>query len=294
MYENLHKPVLLKETIEYLKIKPNGIYIDATIGTGGHAEEILKRLDKGILIGIDCDISAIEISKKRLEKYKKNLKLFNSNFVDIRKILSDLKIKSVDGILFDLGVSYIQLSNSERGFSFLRDGPLDMRMDKNIKITAEMIVNTYPENELFRIFREYGEERWAKRISKIIVDYRSKKKIETTTQLSEIVLSAIPRKFHFQRIHPATRIFQALRIEVNNELDNIKVALSEAVKILRTSGKIAVISFHSLEDRITKHFFKENSSILKIITKKPVQPDNNEIKENPNSRSAKLRVAEKI
>jgi len=294
MCNNLHKPVLLKESIEYLKVKSDGIYVDATIGTGGHAEEILKKLGSGLLIGIDCDISAIEISKKRLEKYKRKLKLFCSNFVDIRKILSDLKIQKLNGILFDLGTSSVQLSDPERGFSFLKDGPLDMRMDKNTRITAKAIVNTYPENELFRIFKEYGEEKWAKRVSKFIVDYRSKREIETTLQLSEIVLSAIPKKFHFQRIHPATRVFQALRIEVNDELNNIRVGLSEAMRILSACGRIVVISYHSLEDRIVKHFFRDHLDSLNTITKHPVQPGPDEIKENPSSRSAKLRVAEKL
>ncbi|MBT1278807.1 16S rRNA (cytosine(1402)-N(4))-methyltransferase RsmH [Thermoanaerobacter sp. CM-CNRG TB177] len=307
--EYSHKSVLLKETIEYLNIKPEGIYVDGTLGGGGHSEQILKRLTKGKLIAIDRDLDAIKASKERLKNYK-NVKYINNNFKNIREILKSLGVDKVDGIILDLGVSSFQLEEVERGFSYMKDAPLDMRMDKNSTFSAYDVVNKYSQQELEKVIREYGEEKWASRIAKFIVKEREKGEIKTTFQLVEIIKNAIPASARRKGPHPAKRTFQAIRIEVNEELKGLGKAIEDMVEVLRGKGRIAIITFHSLEDRIVKNTFKKlenpctcppnmpcicgKKPVVKIITKKPVVPSKEEIETNSRSRSAKLRVAEKL
>lgn len=307
--EYSHKSVLLKETIEYLNIKPEGIYVDGTLGGGGHSEEILKRLTTGKLIAIDRDLDAIKASKERLKNYK-NAEYINDNFKNIKEILKSLNIDKVDGILLDLGVSSYQLEEVKRGFSYMKDAPMDMRMDKNSPFSAYDVVNKYSQQELERVIREYGEEKWASRIAKFIVKEREKGEIKTTFQLVEIIKNAIPASARREGPHPAKRTFQAIRIEVNEELKGLDKAIEDMVEVLRGKGRIAIITFHSLEDRIVKNTFKKlenpctcppnmpctcgKKPVVKIITKKPVLPSKEEIETNSRSRSAKLRVAEKL
>ncbi|MEQ6360255.1 16S rRNA (cytosine(1402)-N(4))-methyltransferase RsmH [Thermoanaerobacter thermohydrosulfuricus] len=307
--EYSHKSVLLKETIEYLNIKPEGIYVDGTLGGGGHSEEILKRLTIGKLIAIDRDLDAIKASKERLKNYK-NVEYINDNFKNIKEILKSLDIDKVDGILLDLGVSSYQLEEVERGFSYMKDAPLDMRMDKNSPFSAYDVVNKYSQQELERVIREYGEEKWASRIAKFIAKEREKGEIKTTFQLVEIIKNAVPASARREGPHPAKRTFQAIRIEVNEELKGLDKAIEDMVEVLRGKGRIAIITFHSLEDRIVKNTFKKlenpctcphnmpctcgKEPLIKIITKKPVLPSKEEIETNSRSRSAKLRVAEKL
>ncbi|AAM24855.1 16S rRNA (cytosine(1402)-N(4))-methyltransferase RsmH [Caldanaerobacter subterraneus] len=307
--EYVHKSVLLKETIEHLNINPEGIYVDGTLGGGGHSEEILKRLTTGKLIAIDRDEEAILAAKERLKDYK-NVIYIKDNFKNIKEILRNLGIEKVDGILLDLGVSSYQLEEVERGFSYMKDAPLDMRMDKTSPFSAYDVVNRYSEKELERVIREYGEEKWASRIAKFIVEERKKGDIKTTSQLVEIIKKAIPASARRTGPHPAKRTFQAIRIEVNEELKDLDRALEDMVEVLRGKGRIAVITFHSLEDRIVKNTFKKlenpctcppglpctcgKQPVIKIITKKPILPSKEEVEENPRSRSAKLRVAEKL
>ncbi|UZQ82083.1 16S rRNA (cytosine(1402)-N(4))-methyltransferase RsmH [Thermoanaerobacter sp. RKWS2] len=307
--EYSHKSVLLKETIEYLNIKPEGIYVDGTLGGGGHSEEILKRLTTGKLIAIDRDLDAIKASKERIKNYK-NVEYINDNFKNIKEILKSLDIDKVDGILLDLGVSSYQLEEVERGFSYMKDAPLDMRMDKNSPFSAYDVVNKYSQQELERVIREYGEEKWASRIAKFIAKEREKGEIKTTFQLVEIIKNAVPASARREGPHPAKRTFQAIRIEVNEELKGLDKAIEDMVEVLRGKGRIAIITFHSLEDRIVKNTFKKlenpctcphnmpctcgKEPLIKIITKKPVLPSKEEIETNSRSRSAKLRVAEKL
>lgn len=307
--EYVHKSVLLKETIEHLNINPEGIYVDGTLGGGGHSEEILKRLTTGKLIAIDRDEEAILAAKERLKDYK-NVIYIKDNFKNIKEILRNLGIEKVDGILLDLGVSSYQLEEVERGFSYMKDAPLDMRMDKTSPFSAYDVVNRYSEKELERVIRGYGEEKWASRIAKFIVEERKKGDIKTTSQLVEIIKKAIPASARRTGPHPAKRTFQAIRIEVNEELKDLDRALEDMVEVLRGKGRIAVITFHSLEDRIVKNTFKKlenpctcppglpctcgKQPVIKIITKKPILPSKEEVEENPRSRSAKLRVAEKL
>lgn len=307
--EYSHKSVLLKETIEYLNIKPEGIYVDGTLGGGGHSEEILKRLTTGKLIAIDRDLDAIKASKERLKNYK-NVEYINDNFKNIKEILKSLNIDKVDGILLDLGVSSYQLEEIERGFSYMKDAPLDMRMDKNSPFSAYDVVNKYSQQELEKVIREYGEEKWASRIAKFIVKEREKGEIKTTFQLVEIIKNAIPASARREGPHPAKRTFQAIRIEVNQELKGLDKTIEDMVEVLRGKGRIAIITFHSLEDRIVKNTFKKlenpctcppnmpctcgKKPVVRIITKKPVLPSKEEIETNSRSRSAKLRVAEKL
>lgn len=304
-----HKSVLLNETIEYLNIKPDGIYIDGTLGGGGHSAEILKRLKTGRLIAIDRDIDAIYASMQNLKEYT-NVDYVHDNFKNIKEILKRLNIDTVDGILLDLGVSSYQLDEKGRGFSYMQDAPLDMRMDKSSNFSAYDVINKYTEQELARVIKEYGEEKWASRISKFIVNARTKSEIKTTYQLVEIIKNAIPVSARREGPHPAKRTFQAIRIEVNEELKELDKAVIDMVDILKSGGRIAIITFHSLEDRIIKKVFKnlENpctcpprmpctcgkKPIIKIITKKPVVVSSNELEDNPRARSAKLRVAEKL
>lgn len=287
-----HLPVLLREAIEALNPRSDGIYIDATIGPGGHSESILKLIGpEGRLIGIDRDLEALEIAEKRLSDRRVSLK--KGSFSEMEGLLYSNGISEVDGILFDLGVSMLQLKDPERGFSFISDKPLNMRMDKKQRLSAWDVVNRYSEEKLERILREYGEERLSRKISKAIVRRRSKKTIDTCSELSGIVEGVYGRK---GRLHPATKTFQALRIEVNKELEELRAGLDSSLRLLKKDGRLCVISYHSLEDRIVKGFMVDSSKkgLLRIITKKPITPCPEEISSNPSSRSAKLRVGVRI
>ncbi len=290
-----HYSVLHKEILEYISLSKGDIIVDATVGGGGHSYEILKNLKDKRIIGIDKDQYAIERAAERLKEFEGRFQLIKSPFKNLDKVLDNLGIEKVDGFIFDLGVSHFHLK-LERGFSFQREEFLDMRMDKDSPLTAYDVVNTYPEYKLAEIIQKYGEDRFARRIAKNIVDYRKKKKIETTKELENIVFHSYPRKLRYGKVHPATRTFQAIRIEVNNELEEIKEALNKAIERLDKGGIIAVISFHSLEDRIAKNIYKEHKSLknLQILTKKPITPTQRELEENPPSRSAKLRVAMRV
>lgn len=305
-----HVSVLLNECLEGLNIKENGIYVDGTLGGAGHSSEILKRLSKeGRLIGIDQDTDALKAAKERLKDYS-NVTFVHSNFSNIENVLNNLNIDGVDGILMDLGVSSYQLDEGERGFSYMKDAPLDMRMNRENDFSAYNVVNEYSEEDLYRIIRDYGEEKFAKRIASFIVENRQEKNIETTLELVEIIKNAIPAKARREGPHPAKRTFQAIRIEVNNELGVINKMIDDAVSMMNKGGRICIITFHSLEDRIVKNEFKELSlscvcppelpicqcdkvSEVKVITRKPILPSKEEVEANPRSRSAKLRVAEK-
>lgn len=290
-----HVPVLLEETIDSLKMKPGDIVVDCTLGDGGHSEEILKRIQSdGVLLGIDVDAESLERSKKFLEKIEGKKIFVHDNFSNLKEILREQKLGKVDGILMDFGWSSPQFAERGRGFSFQTNEVLDMRYDaKSEDRTAKDIMNNYSERELEEIFRKYGEEKNSKRIAREIVKSRKEKSINTTNELVEIVMKI--NKKGKGKIHPATRVFQAIRMEVNHELDVIKKVLPEAVEALTVGGRLVVITFHSLEDSIVKHFFKgQNDKILKIINKKPITPKLEEIKNNPRARSAKLRVVEKI
>ena len=278
--------------MEMLDIRENGTYVDATVGLGGHAAAVLSRLgSSGRLVGIDRDENALGYARQRLGNNRVALK--KGSFSGLQDILLSLDIHKVDGILFDLGVSMMQLKGMERGFSFLSDSRLDMRMDTEQELTAWDIVNKYPEKEMERILREYGEDPYAKRTAKTIVFNRMKKKIDTCRELADIISKACGRR---GKIHPATRAFQALRIEVNREMDELKNGLASAVNMLTSDGRLCVISYHSLEDRIVNNFIRESAreGVLKILTKKPLTPAYEEVRRNPSSRSAKLRGAEKL
>lgn len=304
-----HTPVLLSETLHYLKIQSAGIYIDGTVGGGGHAEEILHRLTaKGKLICIDADEDAIQFAKKRLGRFGEQVTLVHENFHNLKEILRSLNVEAIDGLLLDLGVSSAQLENPSRGFGYLRDGRLDMRMDQRQTLDAWFVVNRYPEKDLAEIFWKFGEERHARAIAKRVISARRNQPIETTGELMEIVQS-VARGRHL--VKSLARVFQAIRIEVNRELENLKKALKDGTECLRDGGRIVVISYHSLEDRIVKNFFREEAAEtipsgnrllpehvkqprLKVLTKKPVVPRREEIQRNPRARSAKLRAAERI
>jgi len=306
-----HVSVLLEETIAGLKVKPDGIYVDCTLGGGGHSQAILERLgSKGVLIGIDQDLEAIQTARQRLINYPARFEAVHANYKELTKIVNEIGYLAVDGVLFDLGVSSYQLDNAERGFSYKQDAPLDMRMDQTNPLTAEDLVNNLSEDELADIIWRYGEERWAKRIAKFIVERRTIKPIKTTGQLVDIIKAAIPAGARREGPHPAKRTFQALRIEVNKELEVLEKALEDAAKLLNKGGRIAVITFHSLEDRVVKEKFKElakgcecppsfpvcvcgKKPTLRVITKKPVVPSAEEIEANPRARSSKLRIGEK-
>jgi 16S rRNA (cytosine1402-N4)-methyltransferase len=285
----------LNESVSALLESGGTVFVDATIGLGGHSYEILKRNPKAYLIGIDKDEEALERAEERLKEFEGRFSLYKADYSDVDLVLREEGIDKVDGVLMDLGVSMLQLKTPERGFSFNEDAPLDMRMDKSQKLTAYEVVNRYSEKDLARIIKEFGEERFAWRIAKAIVSHRRKKPIETTKELAQIVEKAIPKGF-YKKIHPATKTFQAVRMEVNKELDNLKTALVKIPHLLNKGGRIAVISFHSLEDRIVKHTFRhfEREGILKVLTKKPITPTEEEIEKNPPSRSAKLRVAQRV
>lgn len=312
MSEFHHRSVLLNESVSYLKVNPSGIYVDATVGGAGHSEKIASLLNPaGLLIGIDQDQKAINAAYKRLGLLNPNFKLFHRNFTYLKEILIEIGIKEVDGILFDLGVSSPQLDEEERGFSYRNDAPLDMRMDQSQPFSAAHLVNTASREELSEIFWKYGEERWSKRIASFIEDFRAKKVIETTGELATLIKNAIPAGARQYAPHPARRVFQALRIAVNNELEVLANALEQAISVLKPGGRVVVISFHSLEDRLVKSTFNEKARgcicpkelpvcqcgmkpQLRIITKKVVFPLETEVKENPRSRSSRLRAAEKL
>ena len=309
--EFVHKSVLLKETIEGLKIKPDGIYVDGTLGGGGHASEVARRLsDKGSIIGIDQDAAAIEAAGIRLKDFGEKVIIVRSNYCDMKSQLGKLGIDKVDGIVLDLGVSSYQLDTAERGFSYREDAPLDMRMDRRQKMTARDIVNDYEERELYRVIRDYGEDKFAKNIAKHIVAARQKAPIETTGQLTEIIRASIPMKFQKKSGHPAKRTFQAIRIELNQELEVLKNSLDAMIDLLNPGGRLCIITFHSLEDRIVKSAFRKNENpctcpsdfpvcvcgkISKgsIITRKPILPSKEEMEENSRAKSAKLRIFER-
>ena len=302
---NFHIPVMSERVLDLLITRKEGIYIDCTLGGGGHSEEIIKKIyPDGLLIGLDQDIEALEFSRERLSKNQDRVVIVKSNFNDLKLLLQDLGINQVTGVLFDLGLSSYQVDTKVRGFSFLEENLLDMRMDLSRKIDARYIVNQYSEQELVDIFSKYGEERFSRSIARMIVKKRKEKRIETTRQLAELVTNIYARfKKKRWNIHPATRVFQALRIEVNRELEILSKALIDSVKQLEPNGRICVISYHSLEDRIVKHSFREmarddfinlNKYGVKVMSKKPIYPSEDEIKENHRARSAKMRVAEKI
>lgn len=305
-----HYSVMLESSIDGLNIKSDGIYVDATLGYGGHSSEILKRLTTGHLYAFDQDSEAINSSRERLSKISNNFTIIHSNFVNLKKELANLGVTKVDGILFDLGLSSPQIDNKDRGFTFMSDAPLDMRMDLDNTVTAEKIVNEYSLEALINIFFIYGEENMSKVIAKKIVSERNLKRIKTTKELVNIIESAVGAKY-FNKNHPERQIFQAIRIEVNSELTVLSSVLPDAIDLLNIAGRISVISFHSLEDRIVKQVFKKNSEVdelvkglpeiptqykpkIKLINKKPILPSEEEIKENTRSKSAKLRIIERI
>lgn len=289
----MHIPVLQKEVIEFLDPKANENFIDCTLGLAGHTLAILeKTAPQGKVLGIEWDRELYNQLKEKCLRWnlEERLILVNDSYLNLKEIVERENFRNIQGILFDLGLSSWHLEESQRGFSFLRDEPLDMRYSLKSSLTAEKILNDWPETKIEEILREYGQERFARRIAREIVAARKIKPIETTFQLVEIIKKAVPRNYERGRIHPATRTFQALRIKVNDELNNLEKALPQALEVLEKGGRLVVISFHSLEDRIVKNFFRQN---LKILTKKPVRPSLEEIKLNPRCRPAKLRVAEK-
>jgi 16S rRNA (cytosine1402-N4)-methyltransferase len=292
-----HIPVLVEEVMNLLRCEAHKTYVDATVGGGGHALEILKRSSPdGIVIGLDWDEDAIAEAKRALVPFGDRIKIFRENFVRLPDLLEALKISEVDGILLDLGLSSLQLEKKERGFSLKGEGPLDMRMDQRIDRTAADLLDDLPFQELESTLREFGEERWAKRIAKALVYEREKKPIGTTQELRQIVYRAIPGRFHSRKIDPATRTFQAFRILVNEELENLRKILETGWTLLRRGGRICVISFHSLEDRMVKESFRrlDRDGVMRGITKKPITPSEEEKQRNPRSRSAKLRCAERM
>ena len=305
-----HKSVLLNETIDGLNIKPDGLYVDGTLGGGGHAYEVCRRLgEKGSIIGIDQDAAAIEAASARLKDFGEKVTIVRSNYCDMKSKLHELGIDKVDGIVLDLGVSSYQLDTAERGFSYREDAPLDMRMDTRQKMTARDIVNDYTEADLYRVIRDYGEDKFAKNIAKHIVQARAVKPVETTAELSEIIRASIPMKFQKKSGHPAKRTFQAIRIELNRELDVLRDSLDDMIDLLNPGGRLCIITFHSLEDRIVKSAFRKNENPCtcppdfpvcvcgkkskgSIITKKPILPSEEELEYNSRSKSAKLRIFE--
>lgn len=306
-----HKSVLLDETIESLNIKPNGIYVDGTLGGGGHSYEIAKRLmDGGRLIGIDQDEDAIRAAKERLSEFADRVTIVRDNYCNMPKVLDELGISKVDGILLDIGVSSYQLDEAERGFTYKQDAPLDMRMDQRQEMTAKDIVNGYSEEDLYRIIRDYGEDKFAKNIAKHIVQARQIKPVETTFELDEIIKAAIPMKFRATGGHPAKKTFQAIRIELNRELEVLDESIDAMTDLLNDNGRLCIITFHSLEDRIVKTRFRKNENPCtcppdfpvcvcgkkpkgKVITRKPIVPDEEELEENKRAKSSKLRVFER-
>lgn len=288
-----HQPVLLGEVLEALQIRPDGIYLDGTVGSAGHARAIASRLESGLLIGLDCDPNALEVARAHLQEFADRVTLVHANFAQLDRVLDELKIQAVDGILLDLGVSLTQLDSAERGLSFRLEGPLDMRLDPTLDTTAADLVNSLSEPELVQIFRDYGEERYAARIARNILYERRERPIETTTDLVKIIERSVPARVRYRgRIHPATRVFQALRIAVNRELENLQRALEIGFARLSAGGRFVVISFHSLEDRLVKRYFKSLREQAQAWG--PITPSLEERAQNPRARSAKLRVVCKL
>lgn len=304
-----HKSVLLAEAIRGLNIKPDGIYVDCTLGGGGHSSEILKSLPDGRLIAIDQDTDALEHAREHLAQYT-NVTYVHDNFENLAAIIDEYAPEGVDGILMDLGVSSYQLDNPERGFSYMNDAPLDMRMDRDASLTAHDVVNGYSEEDLYRVIKNYGEERFARRIAQRIVRTRAEQDIETTFQLNDIIRAAIPARDRRTGPHPSKRTFQAIRIEVNRELSILKSTIEGGIQRLKPGGRYAVITFHSLEDRIVKHVFREQADpcdcpphlpcvcgktpTVSLVSRKAIEPGHDELDENPRARSAKLRLCEKL
>jgi 16S rRNA (cytosine1402-N4)-methyltransferase len=307
-----HIPVMTEEVLNYLVTRQDGLYVDATLGLGGHTKSILDFTNcQSHVIGLDVDEEAISIASERLSKYNSSVVLRNSNFSEIDRVLLDLEIGEVDGIVADLGMSSFQIDSSERGFSFIRDEYLDMRMDARLRFTAYDLVNEMSVDEISKVLKVYGEERWSRRIAKRIVETRKEKPISSSAELANLVYEAIPKKFHPARMHPATKTFQAFRIAVNHELDNIEEFIGKAIPFLKPGGRIVIISFHSLEDRIVKNSFQNLSSPcicprdlpmcgcgkkseINTLTRTPLVPSEEEVLNNPRSRSAKMRVGEKL
>ena len=306
-----HISVLLNESIDALNVHDGGLYVDGTLGGGGHSYRLLSQCDGARLIGIDRDLEAIAAASKRLEEFGDRVRIVNSNFSEIKSVLAELGEDAIDGAVLDLGVSSYQLDNAERGFSYMHDAPLDMRMNRNDAISAYDIVNGKSADELMRMFFEYGEEKWSKRIAEFIVRERAKKPVETTFELVDIIKAAIPQRARLEGGHPAKRVFQAIRIEVNGELRILEQALRDFVEVLKPKGVLAVITFHSLEDRIVKKTFADlakgctcpkdfpvcvcgNKPVVKLLTRKPIEPGNEELEYNSRSKSAKLRAAYKL
>ena len=311
MTEFHHVSVLLDECIEGLNIKPEGTYVDGTLGGAGHSSEIAKRLTTGLHIGIDRDPVALKAAGERLAPYSDRIKLVHSNFCEIRQVLEELEIEGVDGILLDLGVSSPQLDDSSRGFSYMADAPLDMRMNREDVLSAYEVVNTWPQEELKRILYDYGEERYAPRIAAAICSRRAERPIETTLELVDVIRSAMPAAALREKQHPAKRSFQAIRIAVNDELGSVEKVMRDAIPCLNPGGRLAVITFHSLEDRIVKNAMAAASKgctcppsfpvcvcgkkpLVKLVTRKPITSTDEELERNPRARSAKLRICEKI
>lgn len=309
--EFVHKSVLLEETVDGLHVKPDGIYVDGTLGGGGHAYEVCTRLgNKGSIIGIDQDAAAIEAASARLKDFGEKVTIVRSNYCDMKSQLHKLGVDKVDGIVLDLGVSSYQLDTAERGFSYREDAPLDMRMDTRQSMTARDIVNDYEEMELYRVIRDYGEDKFAKNIAKHIVAARGKKPIETTGELTEIIRASIPMKYQKKSGHPAKRTFQAIRIELNRELEVLRDSLDDMIGLLNPGGRLCIITFHSLEDRIVKSAFRKNENPCtcpsdfpvcvcgnvskgSIVTRKPILPSEEEMETNSRAKSAKLRIFER-
>lgn len=307
-----HVPIMLTECIDNLNINPDGVYVDATLGGAGHSSEIAKRLSsKGTLIGIDKDKTAIEVSRERLSKFNCNIILVNDDYKNLLDILKENNIEKIDGLLADLGVSSYQLDEASRGFSYSKDAPLDMRMNQNQSLTAHTVVNTYSEKDLLKILYEYGEENFAKSIVRNILKAREEKQIQTTGELVKIIEKSVPSKLLHKGGSVAKKTFQAIRIEVNNELENLKSVLNDMITCLKPKGRLCIITFHSLEDRLVKNCFNDNSAgcicpktlpicvcnhkpIINLINKKPILPSDFELKNNSRSTSSKLRVAEKL
>ncbi|RHP35414.1 16S rRNA (cytosine(1402)-N(4))-methyltransferase RsmH [Lachnotalea sp. AF33-28] len=307
-----HTSVLLLETVDNLNIRPDGIYVDGTLGGGGHASEVCRRLgERGRLIGIDQDEDAIRAAGERLSPYANRVTIVRSNYENMDQVLKELDIQKVDGIMLDLGVSSYQLDTAQRGFSYKEDAPLDMRMDQRNAVTARDIVNTYSEMELYRIIRDYGEDKFAKNIAKHIVQARQSKEIETTGELVEVIKTAIPARVRFAGGHPAKKTFQAIRIELNRELTVLDNSIDRMIELLNPKGRLCIITFHSLEDRIVKNGFRKNENPCtcppefpvcvcgkvsrgKILTRKPILPSGQEMEANKRSKSAKLRVFERV
>ena len=306
-----HVSVLLQETVDGLNVKPDGIYVDGTLGGGGHSYEVCTRLGaKGSIIGIDQDEAAIEAASIRLKDFGEKVTIVRSNYCDMKSRLHELGIDKVDGIMLDLGVSSYQLDTADRGFSYREDAPLDMRMDQRSEMTARDIVNDYSEMDLYRVIRDYGEDKFAKNIARHIVQERAKRPIETTGELTEVIRHAIPMKFQKKTGHPAKRTFQAIRIELNRELDVLRDSLDDMIDMLNPGGRLCIITFHSLEDRIVKSAFKKNENPCtcpsdfpvcvcgkvskgRVITRKPILPSEEEMEINSRSKSANLRIFER-